>query len=100
MRAAVLPQRPAAEPRTARMPPFTQHAALQDDVSYIDEHSGLPYREDTSRKDGTSMRPVALMGALLVSCAGRRTFDRQLSYSPPREGLRPGTAAGEPQTPF
>lgn len=46
------------------------------------------------------MRPVALTGALLVSCAGRRTFDRQLSYSPPREGLRPGTAAGEPQTPF
>ncbi|CAM5546782.1 hypothetical protein SAURM35S_02544 [Streptomyces aurantiogriseus] len=46
------------------------------------------------------MRPVALTGAFLVSCAGRRTYDEPLRYSPPREGLRVGTAAGEPQTPF
>ncbi|MEU6541652.1 hypothetical protein [Streptomyces sp. NPDC047000] len=46
------------------------------------------------------MKPVALIGALLVSCAGRRTYDEPLRYSPPREGLRPGTAVGVPQTPF
>ncbi|MGP4049934.1 hypothetical protein [Streptomyces sp. 2A115] len=46
------------------------------------------------------MRPVALIGVLLVSCAGRRTYDEPLSYFPPRKGLRPGTAVGEPQTPF
>ncbi|EPJ34379.1 hypothetical protein STAFG_8580 [Streptomyces afghaniensis 772] len=46
------------------------------------------------------METVALIGVLLVSCAGRRTYDEPLSYFPPREGLRPGTAAGEPQTPF
>ncbi|MFF7548804.1 hypothetical protein ACFZCU_34975 [Streptomyces canus] len=46
------------------------------------------------------MRPVPLIGVLLVSCAGRRTYDAPLSYFPPREGLRPGTAVGEPQTPF
>jgi hypothetical protein len=46
------------------------------------------------------MRPVAAIGVLQVLCAGRRTYDEPLSFSPPREGLRPGTAAGEPQTPF
>lgn len=46
------------------------------------------------------MNSVAGIGVLLVSCAGRRTYDEPLSLHPPREGLRPGTAAGDPQTPF
>jgi hypothetical protein len=46
------------------------------------------------------MRPVAAIGVLLVSCPGRRSYDEPLSFHPPRQGLRPGTAAGDPQTPF
>jgi hypothetical protein len=46
------------------------------------------------------MKPVAAVGVLLVPCAGRLRYDEPLSLQPPREGLRPGTAAGNPQTPF
>lgn len=46
------------------------------------------------------MRQVAAIRALLVAAAGRRTHDEPLRLRPPREGMRPGTASGNPQTPF
>jgi hypothetical protein len=46
------------------------------------------------------MEPVAAIGVLLVPCAGRRRYDEPLSLRPPRAALRPGTAAGNPQTAF
>jgi hypothetical protein len=46
------------------------------------------------------MRPFALIGVLLTSRAGCQGHDEPLRCFPPREGLRPGTAAGEPQTHF
>jgi hypothetical protein len=37
---------------------------------------------------------------LPVLCAAPGTYLEPLSHFPPREGMRPGTAAGDPQTPF
>ena len=46
------------------------------------------------------MRGADAAGVRLVLCAGCHGYDEPLSHFPPREGLRPGTAAGDPQTPF
>jgi hypothetical protein len=72
----------------------------RDTISDIDAAPNpcLTWHEHLPRRTG--MRPAAVIGTLLVSCAGRRTYDEPLHYFPPREGLRPGTAAGHPQTPF
>ena len=46
------------------------------------------------------MREAGVIGARLVSCVAVSAYEEPLSVFPPRDGMRPGTAAGDPQTPF
>ena len=46
------------------------------------------------------MRTADAIGARLVFCVAPCLYAEPLSNFPPREGMRPGTAAGDPQTPF
>jgi len=46
------------------------------------------------------MRTADAAGARPMLCVALAAYDEPLRLSPPREGMRPGTAAGDPQTPF
>jgi hypothetical protein len=43
---------------------------------------------------------VAAFAAGAATGTSLSTYEEPLRICPPREGMRPGTAAGDPQTPF
>ncbi len=46
------------------------------------------------------MRTADAAGARLSPRVALRSYAEPLRVFPPREGMRPGTAVGDPQTPF